>query len=117
MPVRPENKARYPPDWPEVSRARKEHAGWRCECTGWCGSPAAGHLADDGRCSNRHGEPAYLTGAAVVLTGAHLDHQPENNDSVRALCQRCHLAYDREHHAQTRRATRAAAASREAAPL
>ncbi len=46
----------------------------------------------------------------VVLTIAHLDHDPTHNDpsNLRAFCQRCHLRYDREHHAKTRRETRAA---------
>lgn len=34
----------------------------------------------------------------IVLTVAHLDHDPENDDvcvtRLRALCQKCHLAYD-----------------------
>lgn len=34
------------------------------------------------------------------------DHQPENCDpaNLMAMCQACHLAYDRDHHADTRRA-------------
>jgi hypothetical protein len=50
-----------------------------------------------------------------VLTIAHLDHVPEHCDpgNLRAMCQGCHLHYDREHHAQTAAATRRAA--REAA--
>jgi len=45
----------------------------------------------------------------VVLTVAHLDHTPENCDeaNLKAMCQRCHLAYDGPHHAQTRTAARA----------
>ena len=41
----------------------------------------------------------------VVLTVAHLDHTPENNDrdNLRALCQACHLAYDAPHKAAERR--------------
>jgi hypothetical protein len=44
----------------------------------------------------------------VVLTTAHLDHTPENCDeeNLRAMCQGCHLHYDKEHHEQTRRRTR-----------
>ena len=44
-----------------------------------------------------------------MLTVAHLDHQPENCDdaNLKAMCQRCHLAYDREHHAETRRSRKA----------
>lgn len=43
----------------------------------------------------------------IVLTVAHLDHNTSNNDpaNLAALCQRCHLRYDREHHAETRRKT------------
>jgi hypothetical protein len=41
-----------------------------------------------------------------VLTIAHLDHNPANNDeaNLAALCQRCHLVHDtRQHHANARR--------------
>jgi hypothetical protein len=43
-----------------------------------------------------------------VLTVAHLDHTPENVHpaNLRAMCQGCHLRYDRDHHAETRSATR-----------
>ena len=53
----------------------------------------------------------YGTGSKVVLTTAHLDHTPENCDpaNLRAMCQGCHLHYDRDHHAETARATREAA--------
>ena len=44
----------------------------------------------------------------IVLTIAHLDHTPENcaDENLQALCQRCHLRLDAEHHAQTARNTR-----------
>lgn len=105
MPIR--DKTVYPPDWDERSLAVKEAAGWRCECTGWCGR-GSDHLdKTDGRCVNRHGEPAFRTGSVVVLTTAHLDHDPENWDDPRlaGLCQGCHLHYDRGHHAETRAST------------
>lgn len=103
MPIRPENRNRYPADWPEISRSIKERAGWRCECHGECGRGT-----HEGRCPNRHGGNAHGTGSRVVLTTAHLDHTPENCDpeNLRAMCQGCHLHYDREHHAETRRQTR-----------
>ena len=105
MPIRAENRHRYPPDWTAISLAIKERAGWRCECKGECGRPGC-----VGGCPNEHGKPAYGTGSKVVLTTAHLDHTPENCDpaNLRAMCQGCHLHYDRDHHAETRRATRAA---------
>ena len=107
MPIRPENRSRYPADWPAISRAIKERAGWQCECLGECGRNT--HKGD--RCPNRHGQPAYGTGSIVVLTTAHLDHTPENCDpeNLRAMCQGCHLHYDKDHHRQTAAATRRAA--------
>jgi len=109
MPIRPENRGRYPADWPAISAGIKERAGWRCECTGECGRPYV-HLDVDERCRNRHGQPAFQTGSRVVLTTAHLDHTPENCDppNLRAMCQGCHLHYDRDHHAATRAETRRA---------
>lgn len=42
------------------------------------------------------------------IRAAELDHTPENCDptNLMAMCQACHLAYDRDHHADTRRAYR-----------
>ena len=31
MPIRPENKIRYPKNWPEISLRRRIDVGWRCE--------------------------------------------------------------------------------------
>jgi 5-methylcytosine-specific restriction endonuclease McrA len=85
VPIRLENRARYPRDWKAISLAIRAAAGWRCE---FCGA--------------EHGKPHPDTGSKVVLTVAHLDHRPENNDraNLRALCPRCHNGYD----ASTRRA-------------
>lgn len=112
MPIRPENRARYPKDWRQISdRIRFERAAGRCECRGECGRPDHYLEPHDGRCRARHGDTAPITGSRVILTVAHLDHIPENcaDDNLRAMCQGCHLAYDAEHHAETARATRAAA--------
>ena len=105
-PIRAENRGRYPADWPAISqRIRFVRAAGRCECLGECGRGT-----HDGRCPNLHGQPAYGTGSRVVLTTAHRDHVPEHcdDDNLFAACQGCHLHYDRDHHAQTRAATRAA---------
>ncbi|MFC8862683.1 hypothetical protein [[Kitasatospora] papulosa] len=107
MPIRPENRHRYPADWPQIShRIRFERAAGRCECLGECGRGT-----HTGRCPNVHDCKAYGTGSKVVLTVAHLDHTPENCDptNLRAMCQGCHLHYDRDHHRQTAAATRRAA--------
>lgn len=117
-PIRPENRHRYGPDWRAFSNSiRFDRAEGRCECEGECGRLE--HLADDGRCRNHHGDPAYRTGSTVVLTVAHLCHVPECRDHVKAMCQGCHLHYDRDHHAETRAATRAAdlAAQMDTLPL
>jgi hypothetical protein len=107
MPIRPENRSRYPKDWREISLRRKEAAGWRCECDGRCGRGT-----HEGRCPNMHGEPAYGTGSKVVLTLAHLNHVVEDMrpENLMVACQGCHLHYDRDHHAETRRRTRATGA-------
>jgi hypothetical protein len=107
MPIRASQRNRYPKDWKDISTLiRFERAKGRCECLGECGRGT-----HEGRCPNRHGEPAYGTGSKVILTTAHLDHTPENcdDDNLRAMCQSCHLNYDKDHHAETRAATRAAA--------
>lgn len=103
MPVRPENLARYPADWPAIALAVKVAAGWRCE-----GSPA---YPD---CRAAHGEPHPVTGSDVVLTVGHLDHTPENcaRENLAAWCQRCHNTYDMP----ARRAGIAARAAAAAAP-
>lgn len=104
MPIGPENRLRYPSDWPAISeRIRYERAAGRCECRGECGT---GH---DGRCHARNGEASPYTGSLVVLTVMHRNHDPSDcrDENLLAGCQRCHLAYDAEHHRQTRAATRA----------
>jgi 5-methylcytosine-specific restriction endonuclease McrA len=86
VPIRTENRARYPKDWAAISRSIRHHrARWVCE-----GIPGGE------RCFAVHGEPHPITRSKVVLTVAHLDHQPENCEpaNLRALCQRCHNAYD-----------------------
>lgn len=121
MPIRPENRGRYPADWPAISLAVRQDAGQRCECTGECGSEKHQQWArlaawdpaiPDARCPALNGQPSPLTGSLVVLTVAHLDHTPEHcgRANLRAMCQSCHLNYDRGHHAATRARTRAAAA-------
>jgi len=88
----PIDARRYPANWPEISREiRFNRANNRCE---WCN--AENH------------KPHPVTGSYVILTVAHLgvekpdgspgdkedkmDCRPEN---LAALCQRCHLNYDR----------------------
>lgn len=93
MPIRPENKARYPKDWKLRSRfVRFYRAKNRCE---WCGA--------------ENGKPHPITGSIVVLTTAHVfDQRPEAASllNLAALCQKCHLAHDKKQHTETARNTR-----------
>lgn len=90
MPIHPENRKRYPPDW----KLRRRfvcfvRARGRCE---WCGA--------------EHGQPHPLTGSRVVLTTAHIfDHRPEAAGllNLAALCQRCHNRHDAPMRAANRR--------------
>lgn len=81
MPIRPENRKRYPADWALRRRFVVEiRAGNRCE---WCGV--------------KNGEPNPATGSPVVLTLAHVgDRRPEAASllNLAALCQLCHLRHD-----------------------
>lgn len=89
MPIRAENRSRYPKDWGAISlRIRRDRAQWRCE--------AMDANGESGRCTAVHGKPHPVTGSKVVLTVAHLDHVPEHCDdsNLMAMCQRCHNTYD-----------------------
>lgn len=83
MPIRAENRSRYPKDWKLRSRfVRFYRARNRCE---WCGAA--------------NGEPHPITGSVVVLTTAHVyDDRPEASSlmNLAALCQKCHNGHDAE---------------------
>lgn len=86
MPIRPENRHHYKGQtWKALRKRVLDRAGNRCE-----GSPTY----PDCRARNHEAHPD--TGSKVVLTVAHLDHDPANNDlrNLRAWCQRCHNTYD-----------------------
>lgn len=102
MPIRPENRARYPQDWPLRRTQIVHRAQGRCECAGECG---VGHGE---RCEERQGLSARTFTGKVVLTVAHLNHEPEDcrDENLRAFCQGCHNRYDVDHRKQTRAHTR-----------
>jgi hypothetical protein len=111
VPLTAAARARYPADWGLLSWTVLHRAGMRCECTGECGRPHDHLDPADGRCRNRHGEPRWRGRRyqrPVVLSAAHLDHDPAGSDLARiaAYCEGCHLCYDRTHHAVTRRLRR-----------
>lgn len=90
MPIRPENRKLYAPDWKQISLRIRERGGNRCE-----GSPK---YPD---CRAENGQPHPVTGSRVVLTTAHLDHDPRNNlpGNLKSLCQKCHNSHDAAHRA------------------
>lgn len=139
MPIKPENKCRYPDNWKEISEnIRFNRANNKCEV---CGLPnyAVGHRNEDGNFVPIAGSiVADLAGQGlsypslnpltfmeskeiadaetfscvygfkyivIVLTVAHLDHNPENCNysNLMAMCQKCHNSYDRSHRDRTRR--------------
>lgn len=92
MPIRPENRARYPKLWKQMVAAAAERSGGRCECDGKCGEDHEG-----GRCNAINGEPHPVTGSKVVLTLAHEHGVPLEETSINRMfhaCQRCHNRYD-----------------------
>lgn len=135
MPIRKENQWRYPANWPEISAAIRERAWNMCEACG-VENHRLGCRDDDGTFL-----PALPTGddglrltwpkpgdyaacqkgerriwgriIRIVLTVAHLNHQPEDcrPENLRCWCQRCHNRYDA---AERRRGIKARARARAA---
>ncbi|WP_321878435.1 hypothetical protein [Paraburkholderia bannensis] len=127
MPIKPENRDRYPDNWKQIRERILARAGNCCE---QCRVPNGvtvlrGMASDKGRYQMPDGvvrdaengglvclRPFEFLGTPVkiVLTVAHLDHTPENcaDDNLKALCQWHHLRYDAKHHAETARQTRRA---------
>lgn len=92
MPIRPENRARYPKTWRDMVAAARARSGDRCECLGQCGL-----VHDGGRCNADNGQPHPTTGSKVVLTLAHEHGVPLEETSIDRMfhaCQQCHNRYD-----------------------
>lgn len=131
MPIKPENRARYPVDWPAIRErilqrasnccehpdcgARNYDVGyWRKQMGRFVWFEQVRGLRSWREASQRAAELYFAAGeegprpTVIVLTIAHLDHQPENCDpaNLRALCQRHHLAHDHDHHRASAQATR-----------
>ena len=102
----PINYKLYPSNWHEISRRlRFERAKNHCE---WCGA--------------ENYKPHPITGSVVVLTVAHLgiakpdgapgskaDLHDVREENLAALCQKCHLDFDRDDHLRRRFENRRAA--------
>jgi len=90
MPIKPENKNRYPSDWALRSHfIRHYRADNKCE-----------------RCGAKNLHPHPITGSRVVLTCAHVfDKRPEACSllNLAALCQKCHNGHDAKDRARERK--------------
>lgn len=128
MPIRPELREFYGPHWRTVVRPRiLSRAGNRCEqCNKpngyqvetftdryWCrmwwrpaGIKYASWRNFEGDFTCVSPPAAIVRTVKVVLTVAHLNHVSgdDRDDNLKALCQWCHLNYDKVHHAETRAA-------------
>jgi 5-methylcytosine-specific restriction endonuclease McrA len=116
MPIKPENRELYPDNWPDIRRRilnRATPTGCVRPLCEQCGVPNRTvvvrltadrsqwrtmaecmiRLDESGDESNEYDHDPVT----IVLTVAHLDHDPGNNDdsNLAAWCQRCHLNYDR----------------------
>lgn len=118
----PMDRKKYPKNWREISNyIRFERAKGKCEK---CGAPHNGWRDGD-----QWFEPDFAESfphmtedmTRIILTTAHLgiakpDGTPGNRadtmdcreENLKALCQRCHLAFDRSDNINRRRANRRA---------
>ena len=120
MPIHPDLRYLYPPNWRELANQIKfERAVDRCE---WCGREhgvtvlvigEGGWL--DPETGEEYDERGRLLGwrrpsdwparrfVTTILSCAHLDQNPANNDpaNLASLCPRCHLRHDRQQHVQS----------------
>lgn len=100
MPIKPENKHRYPINWKEISEdIRFNRAKNKCEV---CGAINYSYVNKYTRELCTQDEDDAIQ---IILTVAHLDHIPENCDysNLKAMCQKCHNSYDASHRANTRK--------------
>ena len=123
----PVDKAKYPREWPAISKRIRERDGWACK---FCGvkANAIGARDKDGRwwdedaihnLNHDYGEWIFPDGfpamVRIVLTVAHLENADPmdcRDENLASLCQRCHLRLDGKLHAaraaETRRQKRLA---------
>lgn len=122
MPIKPENKKLYPKNWKQISEyIRFERAKNKCEVCGVenyaMGYRVKGKFHTVKECEesmDNYGEdllediPMEQMPIKIILTVAHLDHNPENNDlkNLKAMCQKCHNNYDIGHRKETRKKSR-----------
>lgn len=123
----PMDRSRYPKNWNAIALQVKTEANWHCQdCDRPCRRPQEAPHDFEERVAEQspdwgaemyeethddeHGIVWVPLLGRFVLTVAHLDQDPANNDpkNLRALCSVCHLRYDAIPHARSRRRNRRA---------
>lgn len=120
-PIKPENKKLYPPrkEWLAIRAEVLAREGNACKTCRIPNYALARWDAENGIWTDysslfevKRGEEAPPGLTRIVLTIAHLDHDPRNcgkpgdRPNLAALCQRHHLAHDQAHHQANARRTR-----------
>lgn len=100
----------YPREWRDIIRpAILKRADYKCEI---CKAPNHTHIRrySDNTFNIADEFDIFLRQKGdkdvqyIILSISHKNHDISNNDysNLQALCQRCHLNYDREYHKQVR---------------
>jgi 5-methylcytosine-specific restriction endonuclease McrA len=125
VPLPIKDRSRYPKDWPQIRARVLERAENKCEqCKapnretvmrfinypGWYATLEGQVFGPDGEEKGwvRGSESPDYYPVRIVITIAHLDHDPSSldEDRMRAWCQRCHLKHDQKLHIENAKATR-----------
>lgn len=105
MPIRPENKGRYPANWLAIRKRILNRSAHRIEpeegCVPWprcelCNVPDRMWIERTGPGIDDWALCMPSDGPLVILTIAHLSEEIEDcsDENLRAWCQRCHNRYD-----------------------
>ena len=108
------NRGQYPKNWKQIVAEIRKRSGNRCECVGECGLHDGRDLffPKAKRCEEVNGQPAKWARGKIMLTTAHLCHNPRcaRRKHLKHMCQRCHLRFDLELHKRNSAITRKRAA-------
>jgi hypothetical protein len=117
VPIKPENRDKYPADWKAIRERIRNRAGNCCERCG-LGNHLIGYRVEGVFRRLMDAKPGTIlnleTGRhvkvfRVVCTVAHVNHTlDDHRDEVLAFwCQRCHLLHDAKHRDESRQKNKA----------